>query len=605
MRIKFFKDGNRYRFWNYLVPAGKFEGTIEDGVGIGIYDIVTNKEVLPITRFDQFIKADGSTYASFDELLAAVGDFFVDASGDGGLIQSDHRFADAPARDSYFNPDNLFELFPGLEIIVGTEIQKWTGPENPSTSEYTTLAPTNWVNISGNTLTGEQIVTLVEAVPNTNFLTDAEQTILSYFTDTADELQLSKALFTPSIRTDSSSAVIGSITISSNTESAEVQDNVSEQRAILLQTKYNPSGSSTPITPVLGTSGSVTVSDLEDEDLTGTLGFSYTITTTRHSHSIIIKPASAGTLNLIVRADDSTGQELFRIRDFTITADDIGKETAIPASDGGQAIVSQGDIVFISASGISFKGHTYSNDPDFGDQAIPFLKVGNHPYSEQNLATEEYVQNLIGNQLELTGFSIDIPARVDISTDLNVQKTISYTVSGYSEITSLELQINGSNVATLTVPTSDGTQTEQITLSGIDTGGETTLRFRLQANNMDNSNTQIVQVRNLPQAETLYYGVSNTNNASTIDEGTLTTVEILPGTIFNADFDTPSNHWDIILVPSDRSISIEERTFSTDITTDFTKTNNIRSIGGQSYDAYVHQNGSGVQGILSTTITVS
>ena len=605
MRIKFFKDGNRYRFWNYLVPAGKFEGTIEDGVGIGIYDIITNKEVLPITRFDQFVKEDGSAYASFDELLAAVGDFFVNASGDGGTLNPDHRFADAAARDAYFNPDNLFELVPGLEVIVGTEIQRWTGPANPSTSEYTTLAPTNWVNMAGNTLTGEQIITLVEAVPDTNFLTDAEQTILSYFTDTTDELQLSKPLFTPSIRTDSSSAILGSITLSSNTESAETRDNVSGQRAILIQTKYNSSGSSTPVTPVLQTSGQVTVSDLEDEDLTSPLAFTYEISTNRHSHSVIIKPASAGTLNLVVRADNSNGQELFRIRDFEIEAGDIGNEVEITASDGGQAIVSQGDTVYISVEGVTLKGHTYSGDPNFGNQAVPFLKVGNHAYSEKNLATEEYVQNLLGNQLELTGFSIDIPSRVDIGTDLNVQKTISYTVSGYSEITSLELQVNGSDVVTLTTPTSDGAQTEQITLSGIDTSSQTTLRFRLQANNMDNSNAQIVQVRNLPQSETLYYGVSSTNNAGTVDEGTLTTVEILPGTTFNADFDTPSNHWDIILVPSDRSITIEERTFSTDITADFTKTNNIRSIGGQSYDAYVHQNGSGVQGILATTITVS
>ena len=205
-------------------------------------------------------------------------------------------------------------------------------------------------------------------------------------------------------------------------------------------------------------------------------------------------------------------------------------------------------------------------------------------------------------------FSINLPERVDISPSpdpINGNRTVTYSTTNYSQITSLELQLNTVDNVTLTLPTSDGQHTETITLSGIDLTSQTNLDFRVQANNTINSNTQRVEVRDLTQQETAYYGVSTSDNDDTIDVSNLTSRMVEDGDVFIVTFTLPADNYAIFLIPNNLAITkLVEQVFDQDSLADFTKTDDVRVIGTVTYDSYVLQNGSSMEGDLALEVTI-
>ena len=205
-------------------------------------------------------------------------------------------------------------------------------------------------------------------------------------------------------------------------------------------------------------------------------------------------------------------------------------------------------------------------------------------------------------------FSINLPERVDIGATpdpINGSRTVTYSTTNYSRITTLALQLNGTDNVTLTIPTNDGEHTETITLSGIDISTETNLDFRIQANGSINSNVQRVEVRDLTQQETAYYGVSASDNDDTIDVATLTSRMIETGDVFQITFSIPTNNYAIILIPNTLEItSLEEQTFNQPSLTDFTRTDDVRTINTVIYDSYVLQNEATVTGDLILEVTI-
>lgn len=126
----------------------------------------------------------------------------------------------------------------------------------------------------------------------------------------------------------------------------------------------------------------------------------------------------------------------------------------------------------------------------------------------------------------ITNFSINIPSRVDVDTDLNVQKTVNYTVLHQENIASIQLEVVSGDDKTLTNPTADGAQTENVTLSGIDTSSQGTVTFKISGIDSQggsfSSSTIIVSVRNLADHEYIYYGSSDSNDPVGFDATTLT-----------------------------------------------------------------------------------
>ena len=231
------------------------------------------------------------------------------------------------------------------------------------------------------------------------------------------------------------------------------------------------------------------------------------------------------------------------------------------------------------------QGHTTNIEGT--DRFQPRILVDAVIGTSETVATREWVNGRMGNQLELSGFSIDIPSRVDVDTDLNVSATMDYSVVGFSDITELKLQINNVDIATLTNPTSDGAQSETITLSGIDTSNPTTLNFRLQANGMDNSNVQVVTVRNLQPHEFIYYGIGNID-PTTVDVSTLQSQEVIGSGSFQVSLGPSTLGQDIVfLTPFDRDItSIVNQSLNINVRPSFTRVESDRQINSVNYNSY-------------------
>lgn len=618
MAIPFYRDTTTL---NWIVgehngvPAGDFRMKLRNNdtevkvISNGNSDIILNW--IAVTDIEK--ASDGSTYTDLNDLLLATRDFFVDATGDGGritFVPSASPFATVLLRNTWAAA-NLTDLLNNADMVTvvtvddgtSTEVYEWGGANQPASHD-----PSFWVLRSGMSGIESQILTGLDGltdgqVPQKN----GNTFIASALTEGVSEVVSSKPIRADIISPTSSIAFEDASILSTNTESLEIEDCVRNDRHEIITSDYDDTGSNLPSYPDKSAIQTFQVQLLEDTQATD---FNVVFPTLDvagrdgvHFSSFIVKPRTTGMLRFVLRNEDSNGCILNTETTRNITVGMVGTDVTIPLAN--RVKLFNGQNVWVSVSGVELAGHQFTADPTWGNQFVPRTQTMSQNFMDKPLATQEYVRSLLGNEIELTGFSMNIASRVDVGTNLNIQRTVTYTVSGASSITSVSLQLNGTDIVGLTVPTNDGVQTENVTLSGVDTSSATTLRFRVQANDLDNSNAQLVEVRNLPQSETIYYGVSATNNAVTIDPSTLTSVEAVSGTVFNADFDTPNTHWDIILVPNNLSIDIVERTFNAPITTDFTKVDDARTISGQLYDTYVHQNNSGTQGILATTITVS
>lgn len=194
----------------------------------------------------------------------------------------------------------------------------------------------------------------------------------------------------------------------------------------------------------------------------------------------------------------------------------------------------------------------------------------------------------------ITNFAIDIAARVDLNTDLNVSKTVTYDVMHFDNIQSLTLDVVTGDNKTLTVPTSNASQSEVVTLSGITTSSETTLTFKItgvdtQGSSFE-SNSQTVSVRNVAANEFIYYALSSTNNPASIDTGTMNTTEVESTTrsYTIATGTATAGQYFIVLTPDAETVtSIQDTVLNQDVTTLFTQTEDVRQINTQNYDSYV------------------
>ncbi len=211
---------------------------------------------------------------------------------------------------------------------------------------------------------------------------------------------------------------------------------------------------------------------------------------------------------------------------------------------------------------------------------------------------------------EAHAFSIDIPNRVNVNESpdtVNVSHNLSYSVTNHSLVTSAVLHI-GTSAFVLSLPTVDGITTATASISGIDLSSAQNYNMYIELN-MDTSlrsNIQVLRVANLPQSETMYYGVNSGIDFVNIDLSTLAIEEVLSGSKPQFTFILPINNYAIMLIPSDLEITaIRDLTLSIPLPlSTFTKVDDVRTIESQVYDGYSHLNESGVEGTMRVEITL-
>lgn len=119
-------------------------------------------------------------------------------------------------------------------------------------------------------------------------------------------------------------------------------------------------------------------------------------------------------------------------------------------------------------------------------------------------------------------FTIDIPSRVDVGTDLNVNHIVTYDVTNRQNISSVALVVTIGDNITLTTPTRDGTQTQTVGITGTNTASPSTITFVVRITDTQNgthdSNTISITVANPVVNEQTHFGfILSTETETDID----------------------------------------------------------------------------------------
>ena len=573
-------------------------------------DVVKNTPAASITEVtDQ--NGVVTTINDVDDLFNALRDsFFFRVGGAGGtafVIRNTHIFADNAARDTYFDtPDpHLDELIQGQTLIaVGAGFQRWDGPTNPAT-----YVNTNWTDVTavirgpqgatggvgptGPTgpqgPAGEQFndveitanltinVANLATYENTNVvnvssgigqITVTMDTIANFLaSDPTDEFIIrfinesapSTMVIVPGTG-NFFAQVAGNVTLNQG-QSLEIKLPQAGTRWSIINESASAAGGITPppTTPTALPSGNVEIEGNWDPT-TGSFP----------------SGASQGDIYIIVNPGTVDGRDFFR-GDFIIS------EVANPSTttfDGNWG-------------NIPAKGSVHSL---FGRQGV----IGD-AFMISNLDRLGYVRNSGVVNPSFHEFVITtIPTRVDLNTDLNGTQTIQFSVTNHGDVASATVQADPVTVdtfidiATITVPSIDGTQTQTLTFAGLTSDTEKTISFRIRAvdaqGSVHLSNEYDVEVRTLTTQEQAHFGfIQSTEDVNDID--------------FTADDIEARNNfagsWTVSGIPSDSNlyriymaVPVSEGSVSQVIQTGFNITNQFANngnitISGNNYNVFL------------------
>jgi len=536
-------------------------------------------------------------------------------NGGGGTPIEEHVFDTVAERDAYFNPDRLDELVVGTPILVGnvdigggtlqTQIQMWAGTSNPSTYDNT-----DWALGGSSNLTGAQISALLFAEDDTNNLTDALLAVIqgisglsenrvpimgaSGLEDSGIRMMADGNLFIPTtVKFESDSIEVGDLARVSGSNSFLTITNpqfpgisfdvidarrrtttpserprhfflTEGERDLIFQPDRSSQVTSNPVTMPSVTPSDLQVNSFDFETFAPMTNVRVKLSyTDGEMEDVKFLPSEevwldgAGGLDFItgintIDFEDSpirsfTGDNLIyelRADSVSLLGSSSGQPYLLSRVQGGEFrdIAYESDTV-IDASG--FDGNLTTSTTTLQElaQAVDDLATGSTPNP-----TNPSVHN----------FAINIPSRVDLNTDLNNERTLTYSISNRDLIQSLELIVTGGDNKTLTIPTADGAQTQSVILTGIDTSSNTTLSFQLRITDTDgqthNSNTRSVSVRDLIPAEQLQYGFSQTATPTPQEISAGTEIEADTGTTFEIQTTPPVGEYLFIRVPSDHDI---------------------------------------------------
>ena len=524
MAVSFYKDANSWKINGSPVPNGVYrafyQGTGATATITVVHPQFGNRAIISNETVSNILKEDGSTYADLDEFDAAVGDFFLSASvgGAGATITANHVFASDTARNTYFTTDpNHEELLPGLTIVSGNEIQRWAAATPATVGDYD---GSNFVDITGASLTGAQIKILYEGNSDTNALTDAKLAILNHITENSD----GDLVFDTSVIFPPGSVSIGDSIIESGGRIISAQSrSTGNQGAFIIQlfdtdsyiaaTVYDPNQTAQTF-DIQTTDDSVTSPATE-------INFRQVVQNDVQFQAIDFKPAGGSV----------TSDFTFEVR-LTETGLPIYDETVSPSDvtdlTGGifrytllnPSQLDDGFDAYVTVNGIALLGGPQdgSDGVRFGDTAnsnfFPWLRSFSIPIVRQNIATENYVTTQLGTKQDdlgtpniddqivvfdadgthtfenlPTGGTDNYADSVDLG--VNADSTVTITIGRTGTLSDLDSDfrlIAGSNV-TLTPNSQDRTIT--ITASGQAYHAPTLQNFRVDIASRVDLNTDL------------------------------------------------------------------------------------------------------------------
>lgn len=493
-------------------------------------------------------------------------------------------------------------------------------------SEFLTEVSTQFPNNNSNLITPARLrsVTGTDLTDSTAFIGTVSENQIPMLDDTGtlNTSSLSETttniVSTKTIQVPPESIVLGSDGSRISSAGHEVAVQTTDQiDGFIIRGEFNDSGSLTFARSLLAARADIDIQLVKsDNSDAAPFSFDYTTTGRRHTKELIIESPDTGTLGYTIKEGSSSGP-VIRTGSFAVTAD---TETRVTLDE--PICYEAGVTLNVAITGVRLKG------TGTGANFQPFLKINAWNSTVDEIFTDnngnEKVEDIMStvlvqgsginivhddnantitisatgatfDQPRLTNLAIDIASRVDLNTDLNTARTITFDVMHQANIQGdLTLEVTTGDNKTISSPFVDGENTKAVTLSGIDTSSQGTVTFKLtgtdtQSNTFE-SNTVSIEVRDLTADEYFYHGLSDSNNPASVDLSTLGQEQVTgSGQVFTISSGTATaGQYLIFLVPADHTISSIINT-GTNINEfpSFTRTDDVRIINSVNYDSYV------------------
>lgn len=579
--------------------------------GTNIVWLNSNLDIVKTTPADSITEVTdqngvSTTITDIDSLFNALRDsFFFRVGGGGGtafIIRSTHIFANNTERDTYFDaPDpHLDELVAGQTLIaVGAGFQRWDGATNPAT-----YVNTNWTDVTavirgpqGNTGGVGPTGPAGPQGPAGEQFDDVE--ITSDITINVANLATYENKNVVNV-----SAGLGQVTVTMDTIANFLASDPTDEFIIRF---INESGPSTMIiAPGTGNNFAQVAGNV----------------TLNQGQSLEIKLPQSGTRwSIINESVSSSGAITPPLQPQTRDGDVILVGTWDASTGSFPAGANQGSMYRITVTGTVDNVEFRTGDFLIAIVASPSTStfLGNWQIIDGQGDVHSWagMQGIITDQeiittLERLGFTRNtgivnpsfhefsittIPNRVDLNTDLNGTQTLRFSVTNHGDIASATVQADPItqdtfiDVATLTVPSIDGLQTQTVTFAGLTSDTSKTISFRIRAvdnqGNVHTSNEYDVEVRTLTTQEQAHFGyILSTETVNDID---FTTDDIEARNNFVGS-------WTVSGIPSDSNlyriymaVPVSEGSVTQviqtgfDITNQFANNGNV-SISGNNYN---------------------
>ena len=542
------------------------------------------------------------------------------------------RFDTEADRDAYFftdvNNNRLGELFPGLNIIVGADMQFWSGVANPGT-----YAPGSW-STSGVSIDAATVLALFVSNANAEVLRTDKLEVLNHIS-----VQDGRLVFDLTGMFPSNSVGAGDALFEAGGRSAVLRSLSTGLRAVLISQLFGSGGFSKPTfaddRPVPA------IFDVQTSDFSVASGvrvneFRQVVQSNVQTNRFIFMPEGgvlpAGDWSFSLRLADNAPNTY----DTVITPGDTRvSSVGLPAGQfaftvadnpsgldaGFNAIIRTEGISLLGGNGfdgsIGTGDGTGANDVLFGDadnnNFFMFLRTDSLVLNRLPIASERFVAEAIAainyHVPVLQNFAIDIPGRVDLDTDLNVSKRITFNAHNSANLSSLNLVVTVGDDIPVGLPINDGVNGLDVLLAGIDTSSAGSLVFRLEGvdSNGDavHSNSVTIQLANVQAHEYLYYGYSDSNNPAVVDVNTLSQIEAVSGDINIALGNPTLGQRLIILAPADHAVqSIINTATGFSVLGSYETTNNVRQIGSVNYNSHVLGASQGLTAVFSANYRI-
>lgn len=233
-------------------------------------------------------------------------------------------------------------------------------------------------------------------------------------------------------------------------------------------------------------------------------------------------------------------------------------------------------------------------------------------YSEIDSRIQTAINNLAPNlpMPRFTSFSVDIAQSVSDGTQVTGSHTFTWTIEDAQNVKSgttltiSETVPGGSKTAiSTTVDHTLGTIDLTVSTTTLNEGDE--LIYTIEGTNTQNNTFSDTYTIRAPRPhEFAYYGVRPTNDFTTVDLSNLTSVDVSPSnTTYTINTSFPATEVLGILEPTDRPITdITNTVLNLPVLNRFDRTQNARTINGQSYDLLIEIN-NGPTGNINLEVT--